>query len=105
MQPVDVTGAPSTTPGSVLAENDTTKSNTTLSVTAAPTAGNSSTPTPSQTTADTLVNAGIPILFSVVVGILLILAVMTIRSVDALQHRNFTPLPDFLQDELDKLEK
>jgi hypothetical protein len=106
MQPVDVSGTPTTTPGNVLAENDTTKSNNVITVTLAPTdIITSSTTTPTQTMASTLVNTGIPIFFSVAAGSLLILAVMTIQSVDALKHRNFTPLPDFLQDELDKLEK
>jgi hypothetical protein len=106
MQPVDVSGTPTITQGSVLAENDTTKSNNVISVTITPTSAKiSDSPTPTQTVSNTLVNTGIPIILSIVVGSLLILSVMTLRSVDAVQHRNFTPLPDILQDELDKLEK
>lgn len=107
MQPLEEQSpTPSTTPGSVLGNTDSKRTNNYINQTPTLSPQDTATPTKGQVLAETtLVNTGIPIAVSLMIGSLLLIAVMTIRSVDAVQHRNFTPLPDYIQDELDKLEK
>lgn len=107
-QPVNITetlGISSN--GAVLAITDTAKQNNAISVTPSPIPDTPTTQPTSVSKTDTniLAATGIPIIASISVGVLLLVGVMTLKSIDAIRNRNFTPLPDSLQEQLDKMEE
>lgn len=105
-QPVSITVTPGVS-GAVLAVTGTAKQNNAISVTPSPIPDTPATqPTSvSSTNTNVLAATGIPIIASISAGVLLLVGVMTLKSIDAIRNRNFTPLPDSLQEQLDKMEE